>query len=227
MNKVTTINEANLRLAYYRYKAYLTPVAIITVCFILFFAVIIPQFKNWLALQEQIARNKAKVVALQESLSTLTGANDTDLDNQLHVAARALPIEQDLLSILVAINQAGISSGVSINDYSIQAQDAGTSGQQATSFSILVSGTLDNLKQFITAIKTELPLADISEIKTSQDQSSINISFFYKKMPNLVFDDTERLAGLSQQDLSLLDTLSKYDKTKESTTDDIVFQSGQ
>lgn len=213
MNRTIGLNEATLRTDYYRYRAFIVPSAVLFACILLFIYVIIPQIQGWLMLQGQIVTLRNKVQTINQDLSNLSSVSDPDLDAKLTTVAKALPVNKDLIAILGALNTAGIGSGVTINDYTVQ--DTGATmeaNNQTTQLTININGSLSTIKKFITALKNQLPLADVTELRSTNDMSTVTVAFFFSPVPHRNFDESQMIRSLSPADITAINTLSSLDK---------------
>lgn len=213
MNKPSvTINQSTLRILYFQYKAFIVPVIVIFVCVIIFITVIIPQFQQVISLQGQIADSQQRVTTLNNNIAVATGINDTIVNSQLKTTFLALPQDKDFAAILNAISNAAVLSNVSLGDYSLSVGDIASnpsSPQDANlQLSLNISGDISQVRNFITQLKNQLPLSDISQANIGSGGSgSVTITFFAKPFSKITFLASAPIQPLTKSELDLLSNL--------------------
>lgn len=210
INTNMTINQTRLQATYYRYKRYVIPVIVLVVCVFLFLEVNIPQLQNFLAIRQEVQTNQAKLDALRANLYQVSKINDQDLDTSLKLASTALPSNKDFFTMINALSNAAINSGVSLGDYSLQVGDL--SGNDAANntlnIKVTVSGDINNIKNFIIEAKKQLPLIDVSDLKLTNNTTNMTLVFFYKPFSHTAFDDSKIIQPISSQEQNLLNRLN-------------------
>lgn len=220
MSKSIGLSEDTIWVDYYRYRPFILPVLVLLVCTFLFLYVIIPQMRSWLSLEGQITDTRAKVQTLTQDITSLSSVNDTNLDSQMRIVAKALPVSKDLISMLGSLDNAGVSSGVSISDYSVQSMAGSAVGtNQVIQLSLSVTGNLASVEKFITALKNEIPLADVVDMRTTQTSSALTITFFYKPLDKITFNESDKIQTLSASEINLINKLASYDINKTDSGD--------
>lgn len=208
MKKSTSLNSQTLTLYYTRYKIYAVPVLVMCVCALLLVEVILPQAQAWLATQKVIEQNKAAIAVLNKNIDVLSGFDDVTLGTNLDLATAALPGDKDLLNSLGAINRATFASKVALADYTFQSDSV----TKMLTVSLVVTGDLQAVQQFVIEIKNELPLATVDEIDYNSDSgSTIQVSFYYSTFPHFSYSAQTILPDLNSKQHDALSQLSSFD----------------
>lgn len=211
--------DDQLKQIYQQYKAFLIPIVIMYVCLIVFFQVILPQFQSWLALESQITSDRHRLTVMVRNLNYITRIDNKTVDSNLALSVAALPSEKDFIGILSSIARASVATGVSIGDYSFSNEALQTNGNKTLKAILTLNGSYDTVKHFITALKNELPLADIGEAHLSASGSTISILFFYKDFPHISFHDDQPIQGLNAHEQQILQKLQGFDHSTSDTND--------
>src|SRR5437868_798227 len=106
MSRFAFLNETTLRVYRYKYRSFGTPIIIIIVCIILFLVVIVPQFNQWLLMQQEIAISEQRVNILTNNLTFANKINGDNIDQYLQLVSKSLPTNKDFISVLTVISNA-------------------------------------------------------------------------------------------------------------------------
>ena len=228
MSKEVWLGQNNLRFWYFRYKdsPYYSLLIIsitVSVCLVLFTQVIQPQFENWISIRNEVVETQKRISVLQDNINFMNNLDRGRLNTQLQVSASALPPEKDFGAVLSAISDSAIKSGVTVPDYSFQVGEIASTSGQATAgpqkgltqikLSVVVSGNLNGMRQFLIEIGQKLPLSEITAVDINEDQATLNIEFYQKPFPQIVFRDTQPLPALSDSKTALIQRLSSWQST--------------
>ena len=230
MNKFSV--DEQLKQTFLQYRLYLVPAVVIGTCFLLVSNVVMPQFQSWLSLEKKLAEDKARLGVMTKNLQLLSSLDEQTLDAKLTLVAAALPSDKDLYGIVTAVNRAGITSGAVVGDYSFsgsssQQSDTGGAGKsadkgnQSVNLTLIVAGNIDTIKRFITEIKHQLPLADISSARIAEggSGSTVELLFYYKDFPKLAFASDKALQNLSASEDELINQINEFEHDTSADVD--------
>ncbi len=215
MKKKVNIDSATFWFLYRRYKEYLLPVGVIFACILLFLLVIIPQFQNFLDIQQQIKAESNKLVILKNNLNLLTNMDEPQMDAQLQIVSNTLPPNKDFEGILNGIAVAANKAGVFLGDYEFQVGDITKPSLNIQSFpslqlSLTISGGVNGVTRFMTELYKTVPLSEITGVKVTNTTSEIIILFYYKPFPPLGFNSSAPINPVSQEGASIVSNLSSW-----------------
>lgn len=213
MNGKVNADIKSIKFIYERNKLFILPVAIMLICIFLLFQFVIPQFKSYLAVQEETKEALLKLDILEKNLNILANTNEEILDSQLKILSLALPLGKDFSGILNSIYYSSQASGVDLGSFSLQIGNLSSSestGKFPTiSVSIPVNGNVKAVNSFVETISNSVPLSEVSFIKVGDTLSTISLSFYYKPLGSSSAEDVP-LNPLSQKGLELIDKLSGF-----------------
>ncbi len=216
MNSKTYQNiELNaLKLLYNHYKDFIIPFFVIIASILLFGRITLPSFMDLLAVLEERKLAVQRLNNVRNNISLLKSIDDSTLDLQLAIVARALPIEKDFSGVLYAISDASSKAGISVGDFKL---DVGSlskledTGKFLTyDLDLKLNGDIEATKDFIDRIRRTLPLSEVTKISVREGPSTIGIHFYYKPVAQLKRDDTLPLSPVSAKGLSLIEKLSTF-----------------
>lgn len=215
MNNKVHIDAEILKLLYFKYKAYGIPIIGFLFIWIIFFQFVLPQIQNFFITKDEVTASEQTLATLTQNYNLIALQNEDEEKKYLAIATAALPQEKDFAGILTAISAAAGESGVIVNDYSFQIGDInsiiqkGKPDNQTVQISLTIKGSMDQTKDFLTALAAQFPLSEISSITmTSDGTAAITANFFYVPAQKVPFVDTNPLVVISAEQKKVLDTLS-------------------
>lgn len=226
MSNEVWIGKKGFRYWYYKFRDSelytLTLLGItIIVSFFLLFNVIIPELNNWFSIRKEVAATRQQISVLQQNINFLNNLDKGILNSQLQTATQALPATKDFGMMLNAISNASATSGISLNDYSFEIGNiASSSGQLTTSkysglssiqVTVTVNGNLGQIRKFVQSLQNSLPLSEVTTINGSGSNMTIAIIFYQKPFPTTNFSADTPLTPVSQEQVTLLQNLSKWE----------------
>lgn len=215
MNKKINIDSATFWFLYARYKQYLLPVGVIFICILLFLFLVIPQFQNFLDIQQQTKIESNKLLILKNNLNLLTNIDESQMNSQLQIVSTALPPAKDFSGILNGISVAANKAGVFLGDYEFLVGDLGKSSLNTQSFPYLqitlkINGGVSGVTRFMTELYKTVPLSEVTAVKLASADSEITVLFYYRPFPPLGFNSNLPIDTVSPQGLSIINTLSSW-----------------
>lgn len=211
---------------YYRFKdspyySLTLVVGVVLVCLVLIFQVIVPQLQSWFSIRDEVMATTDRINTINQNINFMNNVDKSKLNNDLKVATNALPSEKDLGAILQALSEASVKSGVSFDDFTFQVGNIGSGSAtidekpsvkelSAIKLTVIVSGSVESVQQFLKAINEKLPLSEIVSVDGDPQATSITLQFYQKQFPSLTIRDDRPLTGLSDKDVALLQKLSKW-----------------
>jgi hypothetical protein len=228
MNNDIFFGQNSFRFYYYRFKDsayYPLSIVVVTivVCVFLIFRVVIPQIGNWFSIQSEIAATSQRIDILKSNINYMNNLDRGQLASDLDTATRALPPAKDFGSILNAIAASAVKAGVSLDDYSFQVGSISTSsaaakknntalkdGISTVQLSVNLSGAIGGVRDFLDEVEQKLPLAEVVGLEMDNKNAIVDIQFYQKDFPKIVFQDEQPLAALSDKHRALLQQLSGW-----------------
>lgn len=214
MEKRVSIDINTLKFLYERQKAFIIPVIVIVVCFILLLKFITPQFQALFTLGREAKKDSSRINVLKNNLNLLSSLSDSTLDSQVQILTVALPTNKDFIGIIDAISYASSVAGVNVADFQLQIGDlsqvSDTSAFSSISLNLSVNGSVDDINRFIKALYTTLPLSEITSIGVGNTSSTVAINFSYKPLPPVTYNDATPIHPIPNSGLTLINKLSNF-----------------
>ncbi len=224
MNEDISLGQNNLRLLYYRYKdssyyVLITFVVIIISSIFIFYQVVLPQLQNWFSISDEVVATRGRIEVINKNISFMNNLDKAALNDQANTATTALPLEKNFGTIVGALSDAAIQSGVSLDDYSFQVGNiASVSGQQVSiekdlslvRLIVSVRGSTDSVEVFIKNAGEKLPLSEITDVDGDSSATTVTFQFYQKQFPHITFQDYHPLVPIPDKYTALIHKLSDW-----------------
>lgn len=210
-------DQNTLRLLYYHYRAYITPVVVISMCVFLVWMVIVPQMSQWQRMREEEKRTQEKVKRLTQTTQFFSTLEDTVLESQFQTLAKALPAEKDFAGVINAISQAARESNVSLGDFFFEVGNLSTPSAQKEvasvphlSIQLSIDGSDAAVNHFMNVLGNTFPLSEVLSIQRTGKTTALQTVFYYKPYVPQGLSDVEDVTAtaLSQEQQSVIEQLT-------------------
>lgn len=209
----------NLLILYRHYKDYFLPFGIIVVCILVVLWVVIPQFQQYLNLQQQLKTEMQKLDVLKNNYNFLSNLDSTKSDADFSSLALALPSGKDFAGIMNSVSYASAKTGVTVGDFEFSVgslsngNTEGISAYPSIKIDLNLISNTQGIIQFIQELYKTAPASEVTNIKTGGNSGSITILFYYKQFPQQVVDDSAPITLLSAKDTALIQTVSAWNNS--------------
>ncbi len=212
-----SFDQNTLRILYYKNKMYIIPLMAIFVAVLLFFFAVIPQIQEYFTLKDEEKNIQERISILKTNTSFLSSVNAADVDSKFQTSLLALPVEKDFDGILSVIQSAANDANVTLGDYSLQIGDLSTPSTKVITalpleVNLTVNTGLVGMQHFMAALAKRLPLSEVTKIQISETSSTLTLVFYYKPLPSLSFDGTQKLTMFSGEQNTTMNKLSTFSK---------------
>lgn len=214
-NTKINLEFTNLLILYRHYKAYFLPLGIIIACVLIVFLIIVPQFQQYLSLQEELKVQVEKLQLLKNNYNFLANLDETKTASDFNALSLALPSGKDFAGIMNAISYVSAKTGVSVGDFNFSLGNLSNIAEGVTAYpSIKIDVNLvaspQNTMKLIGELYKTVPVSEVTSIKLNGNSGTVTMLFYYKPFPPQVIDDTAPIYVLSEQDLSLIKKISSW-----------------
>jgi Tfp pilus assembly protein PilO len=225
MKKEIFFGRKSIRFWYLRYKdsAYYTVFVIIVtivVCLLLLFSFILPQLEQWFSIRNEVLATRARVDIINENIRYLNTLDRNALNTQTSIASQALPAEKNFGAILDALNLAALRSGVTFQDYSFKVGNISSNSVQMNSIklpgispvtvSLVINGTIDEVKMFTRELSNTLPLSEVTSIDGESGAITVTMDFYQKNLPKTTLKDDQPIPQVVGSNPTLTNQLSSW-----------------
>lgn len=215
---------------------YAVPVISLIVVIILIPVVIMPQLNSIAASSKILNQNKGRLDQLESKASKLAdlSTQKNDIQNNLKFVETVLPINKEVASLVLGIQELARNSGLAVSTFKIQPGKTATASAttanstspqtQTTAatpkstkdnlvFNLGLAGDMKSLRTFLAALETGKRILTLSQVKsTNTVGSTYNFDLFlnapFGSLPQLTSDQVSSpLAELTTENKKLLDDL--------------------
>lgn len=215
MNKKINIDLLTFKTLYSDYKPYLIPVFTILSCVLIFLIFILPQANEFFRSRQIVATELEKLNTLRGSLNTLQGTSDEELDDRVGILTSALPAEKNFEAVLNALSYSANVSGVILGDFDFSVGSITDAPEAIQEFPFLdielnLAGGVESISAFLDTLSKTLPISRVTKIAISQNDSTVNIAFYYKPLPNVSFNENTVISPVTKEGENILNELEEY-----------------
>lgn len=213
------LNRESLRFFYEENKEFSVPIFAIISSIILFFVFLIPQLTSLSTQKSERGIEFKKLDQLNNAKKAIEDADRTLVESQLKNAARALPTGKDFEGILNSVSYAADASGVQIENYNFvlgklsENEVTETAKMPTLTFNLSLAATPDQIVSYVDKLYSNLPIAEIKTISSTESQSNLDILFYYKPFPSAESVDRASIRNMNENEKSALDFISDSGNT--------------
>ncbi|OGH06491.1 MAG: hypothetical protein A2171_01860 [Candidatus Levybacteria bacterium RBG_13_35_9] len=218
--KDLNLNASLLSILYRQYKEFMLPIVVVVVSIILVVIIVIPQTQAFLQNREELKKEQDKLSILKNNYSLLSGMDEADLNVNLQALSKALPSNKDFIGVINTISYNSVRQDVSIDDFEFQVGEISknTADELESPFLSLtlnVSGSPQSILKFMAELYKSMPIAQVTNIKTSAGQSTLKLQFYYKSFAKGNISADTIIAPLSKEETELVKTVSSWNDTSQ------------
>ncbi len=232
MRKVLGVGQNNWRFSFYRYKDsnYYVPSVIgliFLISFFLIFYVIVPQLSNWFSIKNEAIATRKRIDIIKGNINFMNNLDRSVVNSQFDIVTSALPASREFTSILDVISEAALNAGVSVDDYSfvlgkLSAEyndDIGEDGAGVVvnndellpiTLQVTIGGDAQGTMLFLQQLSKKIPLSGVIEVEKNFTNATLDIEFYYKPIPDIVFEDDKPIEPVSDEQKRLISEISGW-----------------
>ena len=218
-SKKVNLGKEAVQTVYRHYKDNILPIAVILVCILIFFFVVIPAFKQFMHTQEQLKIEMQKLDILKNNYNFLLNLEDSQIESDYNLMSRALPSNKDFVRIMNAVSIASQKTGVAVGDFDFSLGNLDKTTDQTLFPSIKINinlgGNVQSITKFVTELYKTAPVSEVTTIKATGTFASLEIKFYYKPFPPLNVSSESPIVPYSEQSLSLMKEVSSWNNVNE------------
>lgn len=212
--KKVNVDKEAVTTVYMHYKDNILPIVVIFACILILFFVIVPEFKQFLATQEQLRVETEKLQVLKNNYNFLSNLDESQIDADYNTLSRALPSKKDFVGIMNAISISSQKTGVSVGDFDFSLGNLDKTTVDAIFPTIKININLVGNPQLVAKFVTELyktaPVSEVTTIKATGTVASLEIRFYYKSVPPMNISDETPVVPHSQQTAAFIKEISSW-----------------
>lgn len=217
--KKVNLDREAAQTVFRHYKDSILPLVVIFACILMFFLVIVPEFKQFLTAQKQLKAETEKLEILKNNYNFLSSLEESKTENDYKMLSRVLPPNKDFVGIMNAISISSQKTGVSVGDFDFSLGNLDKTTVDALLPTIKINinlvGNAQAIAKFITELYKTAPISEVTTIKATGNVASLEIRFYYKPFPPLNISDEAPVVPYSSQTLSLIKEVTSWNNTTE------------
>lgn len=187
--------------------------------------VIFPQIENIGLQREMNATKQAQVDELKNSLNVLQSVSTEQVESDMKLANSALPTNKDVIAVFSAISSLANFSNVQLRGFTIKVGDLYVKDESAKATDVDITSvtgfpTMDvvitltaadqkNLVIFSEELYKNYPIARINTVSAQENESMVEISFYYRPYDLSKIEGSNRLMPYSTEYADLIKTLQE------------------
>jgi Tfp pilus assembly protein PilO len=199
---------------YQKYGMFLVPSVTILVCLIILFLITIPQGFKLVDNNQSLEEIRQKKTDYQSKITTLNKVDTNEYKSYLNDVLTILPNDKDIPSAINSVLDVLSSAGLTLTNFSLGTETKDKSGSQNFAVKIEVSGTLDQLKNFIDLSEKSSRLIKIVglTINTSLNgasQASLDLLVYFAPLDSAKTSVDQKITLLSEEDKKVLSEIKQ------------------
>ncbi len=193
-------------------------------------AVLVPQTKGIIATNAKLKRVTTDVSKAEKKLLQVNALNEDEMAWRMKLLTQALPSDKPYYQVIGLLQQLGIQTGVVLGEFELSPGSLATPSAQKTKTAkedyvtldteLAISGTTDQVSDFIVRLHESLPLLKITDVSISSDEvaqdddvrrAQLTLQIVYLTDPEIQKEvSLEPIASLSTETVLIENTLRGY-----------------
>jgi hypothetical protein len=185
------------------------------------FLVIFPQINEFGQLRSVHGAKQEEITQYERSLATLTQASPDTLNQDYSVVEHALPAEKDIISIFSTVSLLAADAELQIQGFVMKVGDYYSTPGDEDDADRAASPTLDvtlqlssqnedQVASFIDQVYKSLPLAKINSVRLLNNETSIELSFYYQALNLESIKNSDVIVPYESQNSKLIQDLRQW-----------------
>ncbi len=211
------------------HKDYLFPSLAIIISIALFLFVLLPQILAFPKTRTEVNTEEKKLDEFVAARNYAGSVNSADLNTDLILATKALPVDKDYTSMINAVSSAAESSSTTIQSYrfligsgTLNKTSLAAGGIPSIAIQVNINGDYNQLLTFMKALYETVPVSEISNVSYSNGSSLLLINFFYKPLPSAEVSTGELIRDKNIQEKDVFEIITNWKVPAEGLSDIIV-----
>lgn len=227
----------------FSWKDYMTPLVIAAVIFLGVVVGVIPQLKDIFTIRTAIVDLTKTLEVLDQKYQALTSMSDSELNSMVSMVESALPSDKPIFQALEVVQSQAFEYGLAVDSFDFSPGSVATesatakaksvkqaSGVSSLDLEVTLMGSFENLLQFVKALESSGPLAEVQGFSVSSAaafendvKTTILLKIFYMPSPQLIGGVTTPLKLMSQTQIAAIEQLATLSRV---TTGSLVSPQG-
>ena len=216
--KDLNLNISLVNILYIQYKEFIIPIVAIIVSIILVVIIVIPQTQGLLQNQEELKKEQEKLTVLKNNYNLLVNMDEAQVTSNLQSLTKALPPNKDFVGVINTISYNSVRSNIFIEDFEFLVGDISKQPKESSDFPFLtlklsLSGSAESVINFISELYKSIPMAEVIDIKSTSENSTVTVLFYYKTFSQGSVTSDFPLTELTKKEQGIIDDISSWNDT--------------
>lgn len=194
----------------------LIPLAILFIAIILFVVFILPNLFSFPSKKGDRDIEVSKLNQIKEAKRVLEAVDKDELDSEVEMTSKALPLDKNFELILRAITQSAQRTNVQIANYLFAdltlSNSSSPNSYSELVFEIGVSGGIDQAANFANELANTFPVSEVKGISYADGISKVLVSFYYKPFTSVQAQDAALAREKNSEEIGALEKIKKWNE---------------
>jgi len=206
-----------------KFRVYLFPLVVVILIVVSTVAILKPKLDDLLKTRANLAKQKKELAQLTQKVTVLEGYDQDELKDRVNKILKVLPKEKDAPLILVTTRSLVNDYNLEISSLTIDVGELATESAKPKtkeetlpflSIQLSVSGSLNDLYDFLEAIESTTPLMRIDHMSIDREgttiESSIELFTYHLAAPQDIGKVARQITPLNSEEEEIYQKISRY-----------------
>jgi len=206
-----------------KYQSYLFPGVVVILILVSAMSILKPKLNDLLETRGGLAKQKQELAQLTQKVALLEGYDQNELNARINQILKVLPTEKDGPLILATVRSLVADYDLELDTLNVEVGEIATESAKpkrkeevlpSLSIKLSVTGSLDNLYDFLEAVESTTPLMMVETATISREgttiESSIQLSAYYLAAPKDIGKVGRQITLITSEEEEVYQKLSRY-----------------
>ncbi len=209
-----------------KYKSYLIPILVLFIIFVTSLLFLKPKIIGLIEIQKKNSVERKRLAQLSQKVAALEGLDLNELTTKSDSLLKILPAEKDVPNFLAALKMISQQTNVTlkslktdpgaISTVSAKTKTKELKGLPMISFSLIVQGENDKIKDFVQKVENVIPLMRIKIVGLSNREenfveANLVLNAYFQPLPQNIGLLEQPISLITQEEESTYQTLSGFE----------------
>jgi len=206
-----------------KYRSYFFPVLVVILMVVSIMTILKPRLNDLLKTRGNLAKQKEELAQLTQKIVILEGYDQNELETRANRILKVLPTEKNGPLIFATVRSLADEHNLEISTLSVEVGEIATESAQpkrkeelipSLGIQLGVSGSLDDLYDFLETIESIVPLMGIEAVATSREEttieSKIQLSAYFLAAPKDIGRVDRQIIPITSEEEEVYQKTSRY-----------------
>lgn len=214
-----------------KHRSYLFPGVVVILILVSAMTILKPKLNDLLETRRGLAKQKQELAQLTQKVALLEGYDQNELNTRVNQILKVLPTEKDGPLILATVRSLVADYDLELESLNVEVGEIATEAAEpkrkeellpSLSIKLSVTGSLDNLYNFLEAVESTTPLMMIDLVSVNREgttiESSIQLSTYYLAAPKDIGKAGRQITPITSEEEEVYQKLSRYQSPSVGTS---------